>query len=227
MAEGVKLLGTWASPFSRRIEIALKLKGIQYEYSEENLSDKSPLLLKYNPVHKKVPVFLHNGKPVAESLVILEYIDETWKDHPILPKHPYDRAIARFWAKFVDEKILQTLYKARSAKDEELPKIIEEAGEQMKILENELEGKEFFGGETIGYLDIVAFSVAYWFQVHLEVLGVKFLTEEKFPVVCKWIGRLLDIEVVKSCVPPRDKYLAHIKTRIEATTDAAAQCMPL
>ncbi|KAJ8750616.1 hypothetical protein K2173_015790 [Erythroxylum novogranatense] len=222
MAEEVKLLGTWASPFSRRIEVALKLKGIQYEYIEEDLSNKSALLLKYNPVHKKIPVFVHNGKPVAESLVILEYIDETWKDHPILPKHPYDRAIARFWAKFVDEKILQTLYKARGAKDEELPGIIEEAGEQMKILENELKGKEFFGGEsTVGYLDIVVFSVAYWFQVQSQVLGVEFIPEEKFPVVCKWIGRLLDIDVIKSCVPPREKHLAYIKARIEAARAAS------
>ena len=88
MAEEVMLFGAWGSPFSRRVEIALKLKGVPFEYIEENVSDdklKSPLLLKYNPIHKKVPVLLHNGKPILESLIILEYIDETWKPNPILP----------------------------------------------------------------------------------------------------------------------------------------------
>lgn len=45
------------------------------------------------------------GKPLAESLVILEYIDETRKQNPLLPLYPYERAKARFRSRFVDEKV--------------------------------------------------------------------------------------------------------------------------
>ncbi|KAL6318703.1 hypothetical protein AAG906_001176 [Vitis piasezkii] len=102
----VKLHGIWASPYVKRVEMALKLEGIPYEYVEEDLRNKSQLLLQYNPVHKKVPVLIHNGKPIAESLIILEYIDETWKNGPpLLPQDPYKRAKVRFWASFVQQEV--------------------------------------------------------------------------------------------------------------------------
>jgi glutathione S-transferase len=103
--EEVKLLGIWASPFSRRIEMALKLKGVPYEYLEEDLENKSSLLLALSPIHKKIPVLVHNGKTIIESHVILEYIDETWKHNPILPQDPFQRSKARVLAKLVDEKV--------------------------------------------------------------------------------------------------------------------------
>ena len=105
MGEEVKLFTFWSSPYGLRIVWALKLKGIPFEIIHEDLTNKSAALLQYNPVNKKVPVLLHNGKPIAESLVILEYIDETWKQNPLLPEDPQQRALARFWAKFGDDKV--------------------------------------------------------------------------------------------------------------------------
>ncbi|KAL3573765.1 hypothetical protein D5086_024378 [Populus alba] len=49
------------------------------------------------------------GKAIYESLVILEYIEETWKQTPLLPEDPYQKANARFLAKFSDDKGFQSI----------------------------------------------------------------------------------------------------------------------
>jgi glutathione S-transferase len=104
----VKLLGFWPSPYVLRARLALSLKGISYEYVEEDLESKSKLLLASNPVRKTVPVLIHDGKPVSESSIIIQYIDEAFAGvgPPLLPDDPHDCSIARFWASYIDDKVL-------------------------------------------------------------------------------------------------------------------------
>lgn len=103
----VKLLGRWSSPYSMRVKIALNMKCVEYEYLEEHMNPKSDLLLQSNPVYALIPVLIHQSKPICESLIIVQYIDDTWSSGPsILPSHPYDSSVARFWAAYVDLKVI-------------------------------------------------------------------------------------------------------------------------
>ncbi|KAF3518572.1 hypothetical protein DY000_02062226 [Brassica cretica] len=107
MAEEVILLDYWSSMFGMRTRVALEEKGVKYKYREEDLSNKSPLLLEMNPIHMKIPVLIHKGKPICESIIQVQYIDEVWPDtNPILPFDPYQRAQARFWSDYICKKFL-------------------------------------------------------------------------------------------------------------------------
>ncbi|CAL9031651.1 unnamed protein product [Prunus brigantina] len=214
--EGVKLVATTQSLFCTRIEWALKLKGVEYEYIEEDLRNKSPILLKYNPVHKKVPVFVHDDRAIAESLVILEYIDETWKEHPLLPQDSYDRAIARFWAKFADEKVVVfgAWRACTAAEGEEKEKAIESALESLAYLEKQIEGKKFFGGEEIGYLDLALGWIPHWLNTMEEAGGMKLLEAERFPSLHEWGQNFIQIPLIKECLPPREKLVNYLNASL-------------
>ncbi|MCD9640950.1 hypothetical protein HAX54_026708 [Datura stramonium] len=211
----VKLLGHMYSPFSKRVEWALKIKGVKYEYIEEDIQNKSPLLLESNPVYKQVPVLIHNGKPICESMVIVEYIDETFEGPSILPKDPYNRAIARFWAKFLDDKA-PAMRRSFSVKEEYPEKAREEVCEMLKVLDNELKDKKFFVLDKFGFADIIANAVALWLGVFEEITGVVLVTTEKFPNFCAWRDEYINCTQNKKYLPPRDELLAYYKAYIQA-----------
>ncbi|CAK9156546.1 unnamed protein product [Ilex paraguariensis] len=212
-SQGVKLVGFWVSPFVLRVEWALKLKGIEYEYIEEDIFNKSPLLLDLNPVHQKVPVMVHDGKVMAESFVILEYIDETWKQTPLLPQDPNERAMARFWAKSVEEKLLETAWIAMCSQGDEKENALKSAREVLEKIEGELNGKKFFGGEAIGYLDLAVGWISFWLPVWEEVGSMKILDPSKFPNIIAWMSHFLKHPVVKERLPPRDEMVIYFDKR--------------
>ncbi|XP_061364913.1 glutathione transferase GST 23-like [Gastrolobium bilobum] len=208
-SQDVKLVSFWVSPFAIRVEWALKLKGIEYEYIEEDIFNKSNLLMELNPVHKKVPVLVHDQKPIAESFIILEYIDEIWKQYPLLPHHPYQRAIARFWAISVEQKLLGAAWVATCTSGDEQEKALNVAREAMEKIEGEIKGKKFFGGDNIGYLDIALGWISYWLPVWEEVGSMHIIDPLKYSATTTWMTNFLSHPVIKDSLPPRNKMLVY------------------
>ncbi|MGV7428792.1 glutathione S-transferase family protein, partial [Mycobacterium kansasii] len=87
----------------------------------------------------------------------------------------------------------------------EQEKAIEEAKEHLKTLENEVEGKKFFGGESIGVVDIVANFIGLWVGVFQEVKGVELLTKDRYPRLIEWSDEYLRCSIIKEKSPPRDE----------------------
>ncbi|XVE52908.1 hypothetical protein DITRI_Ditri02bG0162000 [Diplodiscus trichospermus] len=213
MAEELVLLDFWLSAFGMRVRIALAEKGIKYEYKEEDLRNKSALLLQMNPVHKKTPVLIHNGKPVCESLIQVQYIDEVWHHKsPLLPSDPYQRAIARFWADFVDKKIFELGTKTWQTKGEEQETAKKGFIESLKLLEGELGDKPYFGGENLGYVDVVLVPFYSWFYAY-EKCG-NFSIEAECPKLIAWAKRCMQMESVSKSLPDQEKvygFVLHLK----------------
>ncbi|KAF3431384.1 hypothetical protein FNV43_RR26115 [Rhamnella rubrinervis] len=217
MAESteVKLLGLWPSTYALRARIALNIKQVNYAFLEENLGAKSELLLKSNPVHMKVPVLLHGDKPICESLIIVQYIDDVWTSGPSMPpSHPYDRAIARFWAAYIDEKWGPTT-KAIDAvivagEGEEAKKAaVDKVYDILVLLEEAFKkcskGKAFFGGDRMGYLDMAFGSCLGWLRFREKLHDIKLLDPAKTPQLVKWAERFCEHPAVVGVMPETEQ----------------------
>ncbi|MBA0776365.1 hypothetical protein Gotri_011368 [Gossypium trilobum] len=198
------ILDCWVSPFCMRVKIALNEKGLEYEAQAEDLfGGKSELLLSSNPIYKKVPVFLHDGKPLCESLIIVNYIDETWSSPPLLPPCSYGRAQARFWADFIDKKVFDACGNIWRSKGEVPVEAKKEFIEILKQLEEALGDKDYFIGTTFGFVDIILIPLTSWFFAVEKIGG--FTVEAECPKFSNWMKRCLQRESVAKVVPPPEK----------------------
>ncbi|CAN6300344.1 unnamed protein product [Urochloa humidicola] len=228
----LKLLGSFASPFVLRVKLALSFKGLSYEYLEEKdlHNNKSELLLKSNPVHKKVPVLIHNGKPLCESMIIIQYVDEAFAGVGpyLLPSDPYERAVARFWAAYIDEKLFSSwmmVFKGKTEEDkaEGMKQSFAVAATLDGALRECSKGKPFFGGDSVGYLDMALGGFVAWVHAIEKLYGLKVFDAAKTPLLAAWLERFCVLDAVSAVMPDIDKLVELAKMRQAQAAAAAAQ----
>ena len=101
----MKLHSFFRSSAAYRVRIALNLKGLSYEYLPVHLSrgggeQHRPEYRRLNP-QALVPVLEDGERALPQSLAIMEYLDETRPDPPLLPRTPAERARVRALAQAI------------------------------------------------------------------------------------------------------------------------------
>jgi maleylacetoacetate isomerase len=100
----MKYYGFWRSLAACRVRIALALKGIKAEEISVNLMQGEQLKPEYRAVNAQAvlpALVLDDGSTLFESMAIIEYLDETHPNPPLMPKDPKGRARVRALAQIV------------------------------------------------------------------------------------------------------------------------------
>ncbi|RZC87453.1 hypothetical protein C5167_035995 [Papaver somniferum] len=191
-SEEVKILGgwpAWPSPFVMRARVALNIKSVKYEFLEQPYGTKSELLLKSNPIYKKVPVMIHGDKPICESMNIVQYIDDVyWRSTKLMSA-----------TTFLFFPSMSGITKCKDG--EEYTAVIEQMIAAFGLLEQAYQeiskGKDFFGGEKIGYIDIAFGCYIGSIKVTEKMNGIKLHHETKAPGLTKWADKFCADDRVK------------------------------
>jgi len=95
-----------ASTCSLKVRLCLAEKNldwIDHRLSPSATDHLTPEYLKMNP-NGVVPTLLHNGDPIIDSSVIIEYLDEVFPAISLTPTDPKERAKMRWWLRYFEEK---------------------------------------------------------------------------------------------------------------------------
>ena len=146
--------------------MALREKGIPFDKEiPKNIGsgEQIPGLAEANP-RMEVPALVDGDFKIFDSKVILQYLEDKYPEHPLLPKDPKGRAEAR-----MIEEVCDTGYEAinwglsevnwsQRATGELADKLMAQANAQTKVLldwlSSKLGDKQFFSGSSLGYADI-------------------------------------------------------------------------
>lgn len=94
---GLLLHSAWRASAPYRVRIGLNLKGLSYDIAPIDLVTGQQGGDAYGAVNAQhlVPALEVDGHVLTQSLSILEWLDETHPQPPLLPKDPFDRQIVR------------------------------------------------------------------------------------------------------------------------------------
>ena len=101
----IKLYHNDMSSCAQKVRFALAVKGLSWEGEALDLrrgDQLRPAYLKINP-KGLVPALVHHGNVIVESNIILDYLNETYLQPPLLPESPLERARVRWWMKRLDD----------------------------------------------------------------------------------------------------------------------------
>lgn len=104
MTDRVRIIGSFLSPYVRKVLVALDLKGIPYEidpivpfYGDDRFAAASPV--------RRIPVLIDDRVTLADSTVICEYLNERHPQPPLLPADVAQRAQARWLEEYADTRM--------------------------------------------------------------------------------------------------------------------------
>ena len=227
----MKIIGSFVSPYVRKVLGCMHLKGLSYEvdpitpfFGNDEFRRLSPLC--------RIPVLIDGDFSASDSSVICAYLDEAYPGHPLLPADPKDRARARWLEEYADTRLGDIFIWAYFYQKIVHPLVWGEPGDQQRIAKAEaedipaaldyLEAELPADGWLFGEIGIADISIATFFR-NAFYAGFE-IDAARWPRVASFIDRALAHDAFASTLPFEDiQRGVDIKGRRQALLDAGAQ----
>jgi len=204
----MKIIGSYVSPYVRKVVACLLLKGLDYEidpitpfFGDDAFERLSPL--------RRIPVLVHGDLVLNDSTVICAWLDEAFPGHPLLPSKPDDRARARWIEEYADTRMGDVFIWGLFYQKVVHPIVWGEPGDQARIAEaldegapgvlDYLEGLAPENGFLFGEVGLADISVASFLRT-ASYAGFA-IDSARWPRAATWVARTLDHPCLASIYP--------------------------
>ncbi|HJU28061.1 MAG TPA: glutathione S-transferase family protein [Candidatus Binataceae bacterium] len=194
----MKLFTFATSPYARKARMILDLKGVPYEPIERCYSlDRQPDL-RATSERAEVPVLvLDNGRAIADSTVICEYLEQVYPHPATFPKDAYERARMRTIEDLCDRSFdaigfgyyFAILRKDAPEAEAMRTAAVDECRSLLKRLDNELDGRDYFCDAEPTLADFAAIC-------HVPLASAMRIDLKTLPRLAGWVGRMRALPVV-------------------------------
>lgn len=206
------------SPFAWRVQLALAVKGLDYEsklLSFANKETRTPEFLAINP-RGKVPVLRNGGFTVRESLAILFYLDRQYPAPPLFGANPQDggRIMEAIGERlnYLEAPLLVVARAVFFGEPEPASEAAQTAAKtvlsELRELDESLRGRTWLATDTISAADIFVFPLVQLFlravgkeQAAALNLGIKTFATS-FAALDAWIKRVEALPGYEKTYPP-------------------------
>ena len=226
----MKIIGSFVSPYVRKVLACLELKGLGYRvdpitpfFGNDEFERLSPL--------RRIPVLVDDDLTLCDSTVICAYLEDAFPDPPLLPREPKDRARARWLEEFADtrlgdvfiwglfyQRVVRPAVWGEPGDEERIARTLaEDAPAALDYLERELPASGYLFGD-FGLADI---AIASFFR---NADYADFAVDaERWPKVARFVGEVLGHPVFAKLLAFEDiQRGADIKGRRQALLAAGA-----
>jgi glutathione S-transferase len=225
------IIGSFVSPYVRKVLACMNLKGLAYEvdpitpfFGNDEFRRLSPLC--------RIPLLIDGDLSVSDSSVICAYLDEAYPDRPLLPADPKDRARARWFEEFADTRLGDLFIWSLFYQKVVHPLVWGEPGDQARIdkAQNEdipaaldyLEGELPAAGFLFGDIGLADISLASFFR-NGAYAGFS-VDAARWPRTASFVERTLAHPCIAALLPLEDvQRNADIKGRRQALLDNGAR----
>jgi len=207
----MKIIGSFVSPYVRKVLACLVLKGLDYEidpitpfFGDDEFERLSPL--------RRIPVLIDGDLTLCDSSVICAYLDEAYPGPALLPADPKDRARARWFEEFADtrlgdvfiwslfyQKIVRPMVWSEPTDEARVEKCLSaDIPATLDYLERELPAQGFLFGD-VGLADI---SLASFFR-NAAYAGFE-PDPARWPKTAAYVARVLEQRCFAALLPFED-----------------------